>query len=93
MYLIMLASIDLSMLGYLAGSRVGAALYNLFHNYTGPVIWITIGLLNFQTLWLAGFGLVWMAHIGGDRALGYGLKFGDGFKHTHLGWIGKRKKG
>src|SRR3954470_22529461 len=34
--------------------------------------------------------LIWFAHIGLDRALGYGLKYDDSFQHTHLGWIGKR---
>jgi hypothetical protein len=29
-----------------------------------------------------------MAHIGLDRALGYGLKLPDDFRHTHLGTIG-----
>jgi hypothetical protein len=30
-----------------------------------------------------------MAHIGIDRALGYGLKYSAGFGFTHLGRIGK----
>jgi hypothetical protein len=32
--------------------------------------------------------LIWMAHIGFDRALGYGLKYSAGFGFTHLGRIG-----
>jgi hypothetical protein len=32
---------------------------------------------------------IWIAHIGFDRALGYGLKYGSGFTHTHLGRIGR----
>ena len=33
--------------------------------------------------------LIWSAHIGFDRALGYGLKYDTGFSFTHLGRIGK----
>jgi len=32
------------------------------------------------------------AHIGFDRALGYGLKYSKGFGYTHLGRIGNAKK-
>jgi hypothetical protein len=38
---------------------------------------------------LAGpLALIWLAHIGIDRALGYGLKYASGFGFTHLGRIG-----
>jgi hypothetical protein len=33
--------------------------------------------------------LIWAAHIGMDRALGYGLKETSGFTRTHLGRVGK----
>ena len=32
--------------------------------------------------------MIWLAHIGIDRALGYGLKYFAGFTFTHLGRIG-----
>jgi Domain of unknown function (DUF4260) len=35
--------------------------------------------------------LIWLAHIGFDRALGYGLKYEVGFSFTHLGRVGKTK--
>jgi hypothetical protein len=38
---------------------------------------------------LLGVGLIWCAHIGFDRALGYGLKSPEGFRFTHLGKIGR----
>lgn len=79
---------DLSMVAYLVGPRAGAFGYNLMHTYS-----LALGLA------LAGFfggapvatalGLIWIAHIGFDRALGYGLKYGTGFGHTHLGRTGK----
>jgi hypothetical protein len=31
--------------------------------------------------------LVWAAHIGADRAVGYGLKYPTGFEDTHLGRV------
>jgi hypothetical protein len=34
-------------------------------------------------------GLIWCAHIGLDRAIGYGLKYGASFGHTRLGRIGR----
>jgi len=33
--------------------------------------------------------MIWLAHIGFDRALGYGLKYNAGFGFTHLGRIGR----
>ena len=35
--------------------------------------------------------MIWLAHIGIDRALGYGLKYSTGFGFTHLGRIGKER--
>jgi hypothetical protein len=63
---------DVSMLGYLAGGRVGAASYNLFHTYTAP------GLLAESPL-VVSVALVWFAHIGFDRMVGFGLKYPTGF--------------
>ncbi len=88
-FLIMFIAIDLSLLGYLLGNKIGALVYNLGHNLAGPLLCITIGILSYKTFGLASFGLVWLAHIGFDRALGLGLKFSDGFGHTHLGDVGK----
>lgn len=78
---------DVSFAGYIAGPRIGAALYNVAHSYVGPLILAAA---------LPGVGagltlaLVWGAHIGFDRALGYGLKYPSGFGDTHLGSIGRR---
>jgi hypothetical protein len=75
---------DLSMLGYLAGKRIGAAAYNAAHSYLLPAVLCAIGLTMGQAS-LTGVGLIWVAHIGFDRMLGYGLKYGTAFGHTHLG--------
>ena len=74
---------DLVMLGYAAGARVGAAAYNAAHTSALPALLAVYGLLADSSLGLA-LGLVWLAHIGFDRLLGYGLKYPDGFKQTHL---------
>ena len=38
---------------------------------------------------ILSIAMIWLAHIGFDRALGYGLKYESGFGFTHLGRIGK----
>ena len=76
---------DASFAGYLGGPRVGAAVYNTAHSYVGPII-IAAGLFSGgQEPVLA---LVWVAHIGFDRVMGYGLKYPSAFAATHLGRIG-----
>ncbi len=74
---------DLFMLGYLANRQAGAFFYNLVHTYTAPV-------LAWSVLWFSGktsydwLVLIWFAHIGWDRLLGYGLKYKTAFQDTHL---------
>ena len=80
---------DVSLLGYFAGARAGALLYNAAHSYLAPAALIALGALAAQPVALA-LGLVWVAHIGFDRLLGYGLKYGSGFGATHLGALGPR---
>jgi Domain of unknown function (DUF4260) len=81
---------DLGMLGYLAGERIGAMTYNLAHTYLGPGIVLIVGLVVGDAE-VYSIAVIWFAHIGVDRALGYGLKYEDGFAHTHLGLIGRRE--
>ncbi len=80
---------DLSMLGYLAGRRVGAAVYNMGHSHALPVALLALGQLMAAPAASAA-ALIWIAHIGFDRMLGYGLKYPDSFGHTHLGFVGVR---
>jgi hypothetical protein len=79
---------DLSFLAYLAGPRTGAMVYNAAHSYAGALGLLALGVLGAMPLALAA-GLVWCAHIGLDRALGYGLKYSEGFGSTHLGRVGR----
>lgn len=74
---------DLSLLGYLGGPRLGALAYDAVHTYAGPVALGAVGVLGGYDL-AVQLALVWLAHIGLDRLLGYGLKYPTGFKDTHL---------
>jgi hypothetical protein len=81
---------DISFLAYLAGPSIGALVYNAFHStacaaLVGACAWYT-GMEPF-----IGLSLIWAAHIGMDRMLGYGLKYGSSFQATHLGALGPGK--
>jgi len=75
---------DLGMVGYLANARVGAWTYNATHVYAAPLALGVAGATVDSRL-AALVAVVWTAHIGADRALGYGLKEPTGFRDTHLG--------
>jgi hypothetical protein len=77
---------DVSFAAYLAGPRIGAIVYNAAHSYMAPMALMTTGFAT-DSLTLS-IALIWLAHIGIDRALGYGLKYSAGFGFTHLGRIG-----
>lgn len=79
---------DLSMIGYLAGTRTGALLYNLVHTYSASLLLAAMAVLFHQNTSLS-VALIWSAHIGMDRMLGYGLKLPTSFQDTHLGRIGR----
>ncbi|RWF36796.1 MULTISPECIES: DUF4260 domain-containing protein [unclassified Mesorhizobium] len=83
---------DLSMLGYLAGPRLGAVTYNALHILIAPLVLLLAGALLAGPLTTA-VALIWIAHIAIDRALGYGLKLPTGFQDTHLGRIGRQQGG
>ena len=83
---------DLSFLGYLAGPRVGAVSYNFAHSFIGALATLAAGIFLSAPTAVAA-GLIWAAHIGFDRALGYGLKYPAGFGFTHLGLIGRARAG
>jgi hypothetical protein len=74
---------DLSMVGYLGGVRVGAAAYDTMHAYVFPIVLAASGLIANADV-AVQIGLIWITHIGVDRALGYGLKYPTSFKDTHL---------
>ena len=79
---------DLSFAAYLSGPRFGAMVYNAAHSYLAPMAMMTTGFATASPLVLS-IAMIWLAHIGFDRALGYGLKYASGFGFTHIGRIGK----
>lgn len=85
LFLLLLLAPDLSLLGLLAGPRVGAVVYNTAHTTLGPLALLGGGW------WLAGgesvavaVALVWLVHIGMDRLVGYGLRYTDSDKRNHF---------
>ena len=75
---------DLSMLFYLVGPRLGAVAYNCLHVTFVPLVLGVLGFISSKPL-LIQIALIHIAHIGFDRALGFGLKYPSGFRDTHLG--------
>jgi len=84
---------DLSFATYLFGSRVGALGYNAVHTTVGPIVLALASQLDpASPVPLFPIALIWFAHIGFDRALGYGLKYATSFSDTHLGATGKARR-
>jgi hypothetical protein len=81
---------DISAIGYLRGPRVGALTYNLVHTWAAGLAVLGIGLAS-GAVPVAIAGAILIAHVGMDRAVGYGLKLPTSFQDTHLGRIGSKK--
>jgi len=82
---------DLAILAYFHSSRVGAIAYNTMHSYILPLMLFAYGFFVSSST-ANQFAIVWIAHIGFDRALGFGLKYSRGFRYTHLGRLGHSKE-
>ena len=78
---------DISMIGYAVNNSVGAFIYNLFHHKAVAILVYLVGFFTGMHV-LQLVGAILFGHSSMDRMFGYGLKFKDSFKHTHLGWIG-----
>lgn len=94
---------DIGMLGYLVNSRVGAFAYNALHHKGLAIVLVFLGQFAHVSATydsqlgtidevLLFAGIILYGHASMDRIFGYGLKFGDNFHHTHLGWIGKGRR-
>ncbi|WP_298162557.1 DUF4260 domain-containing protein [Brevundimonas sp.] len=81
---------DLSFLAYVFGRRAGTLAYNATHTELGPLGLAGVGLTVLPAV--LPFALIWGAHVGFDRLVGYGLKYGSSFNHTHLGPVGRAAK-
>ena len=88
-WVLLFFSPDISMLGYLISTRTGAYCYNLFHQRGVALVVLSLGLLTHNNV-LVAVGTLLFAHSSFDRMMGYGLKYTDDFKHTNLGWMGKK---
>lgn len=78
---------DISLIAYVWGPKYGALVYNVVHSYVGPLLIFGLSLLFDLSTFFQAVAFIWLAHNGIDRAFGYGLKYSDNFKHTHLGWL------
>lgn len=83
LFVLLLFVPDVSMIGYLKGPEFGAITYNVIHTYVAPIVLLAIGVMLDNAL-VGLLGLILLAHIGLDRALGFGLKYPTAFKDTHL---------
>jgi Domain of unknown function (DUF4260) len=89
LFVLLFLAPDLSFLAYLIDTRVGSIAYNAVHTYIAPLALGMVGYYSASPL-LLSLGVIWLAHIGIDRAVGYGLKYRTAFGDTHLGRKGAK---
>ncbi len=83
LFALLILTPDVFMLGYLAGKRVGALIYNIGH-HRGLALAVWGMGYHVGISWIMLIGVILFAHASMDRIFGYGLKYADDFKHTHL---------
>jgi hypothetical protein len=88
LFVVLFLAPDLSFLAYLIGPKPGAIAYNAVHMTVVPIALMGIGIALAMPI-AVSIAIIWLAHIGLDRAFGYGLKYEAGFGFTHLGRIGR----
>jgi len=89
LYPLLILAPDLSMVGYILNTRIGALTYNFIHHKALAIGLYILGVVLANQL-LQLTGLILFGHSSMDRALGYGLKHSDSFQNTHLGVIGRQ---
>jgi hypothetical protein len=89
LWVILFFAPDISMLGYAVNTKTGAFSYNLFH-HKGIAVALAMAGYYLQYNVLAAAGILLFAHASFDRVLGYGLKYNNSFKNTHLGSLEKK---
>lgn len=77
---------DIGMIGYLVNPKIGAFTYNLFHHRLSAAVVAFYALYSGNEYWTFA-AVILFAHGAFDRVFGYGLKYNDHFKHTHLGTL------
>jgi hypothetical protein len=88
LFVVLFLAPDLSFLAYLISRGKGAIVYDAVHTTIAPIVLAGIGSALSMPFALS-IAIIWLAHIGLDRAFGYGLKYQAGFGFTHLGRIGR----
>jgi hypothetical protein len=84
LFVLLFLAPDLALLAYLGkDKRLAAMCYNIAHTYVLPVGLFVLGFIA-ERGWMMGLALIWVAHIGFDRLLGFGLKYPTVFKPTHV---------
>lgn len=81
---------DLSLLAYFHNPKTGAIAYNIMHSYILPLMLFAYGFFVSSSD-ADSLATIWIAHVGFDRALGFGLKYARGFRYTHFGKLGHRQ--
>lgn len=84
LFILLLFTPDISMIGYIKNKKAGAILYNLVHNYILATGIIALGIFFLKNNFATQIDLILFAHVGLDRLIGYGLKYQTAFKDTHL---------
>ena len=88
LFLILFLVPDISFAAYLFNPKIGSMAYNALHSTIGPFLLAAIGWWMSNAI-VQHIAIIWFAHVGLDRAVGYGLKYASDFKDTHLGRIGR----
>ena len=83
LFFLLLLFPDVTMIGYAMNTKIGAIIYNVGHSFLLPLVLLVISFMIVNSI-LMMISLIWLAHIFMDRALGYGLKYTDSFKQTHI---------
>jgi hypothetical protein len=91
LFALLILAPDLSFLAIALGEQTAIRVYNVVHSYTLPIVFGAIGYFA-NVGWLLPVALIWVAHIAGDRAIGYGLKYPEALNITHLGLMGKARR-
>ena len=82
---------DLALIAYFRSPSAGAVVYNITHSYILPLLLFAYGFFVSSSD-ADRLAIIWIAHIGFDRALGFGLKYSKGFRYTHFGKLGHSKE-
>jgi len=89
LYIALILTPDISMLGYLINLKTGTILYNIMHHKGLAIALYMIGIYTFNYAFILA-GVIIFGHSSIDRLFGFGLKYSDSFKHTHLGILGEK---